>query len=113
LGRDFGPDLSRIGSKYNRAELLGQIIEPGKVVEPQWQPATLSLHSGENVQGFIAASDNAAHTVKLPTGEARRIPNAQIANAARERVSPMPEGLLQNLTAAEAADLLRFLESLK
>jgi len=41
------------------------------------------------------------------------IPNSELKRTAPQQVSLMPDGLLQGLTAQEAADLLEFLQSLR
>lgn len=112
-GTDFGPDLSQIAKKWKRPELLEQILAPSKIIEPQWQLTTISLTTGDAKAGFVSAHTAAEVTLKMPGGTTEKIPAAQIAKTTTERVSMMPEGLLQSLTAAEAADLLEFLDSLK
>jgi putative heme-binding domain-containing protein len=112
-GLDFGPDLSRIGARYDRAALLEHIVAPNALVDPAWQFATVTLKDGTSKAGFIAARDGAALTLKVAGGVVEKIPAAQIARVEATRTSLMPEGLLQNLTAAEAADLLAFLVSLR
>ena len=112
-GTDFGPDLSRIGTKWNRVAMLEQILAPSKLIEPQWQLATVTLKDGTVKTGFIASRTDAETTLKLPGGIVEKISSAQIATTSAARVSLMPEGMLQNLTAQEAADLLEFLATLK
>ena len=41
------------------------------------------------------------------------MPVEQIAKTSTSAISLMPEGLLQSLTAQEAADLLQYLDTLK
>ncbi|HEY0455904.1 MAG TPA: c-type cytochrome, partial [Verrucomicrobiae bacterium] len=112
-GTDFGPDLSHIASKWKRPELLEQILFPSKVIDPQWQLTTVTTTSGESKAGFVVARDGSGLKLKMAGGEMAQIANAEISKTSTERVSMMPEGLLQNLTASEAADLLQFLGSLK
>jgi putative heme-binding domain-containing protein len=112
-GIDFGPDLSHIGTKWNRASMIDQILTPSKVVEPQWQLTTMQLASGESKTGFVTERTNDQVTLKMPGGITEKIPAKQISKSSPSRVSAMPEGMLQSLTAQEAADLLEFLASLK
>ena len=112
-GINFGPDLTHIASKYARPVLLEQILQPAKIIEPQWHLATVSLKGGESLSGFIAERTDAGITLKLAGGESRKIPAEKIDKTTTAAVSLMPEGLLQNLTAQEAADLLAFVSSLK
>ena len=112
-GTDFGPDLTHIAVKYDRRTLLEQILAPAKNIEPPWFLATVTLTNGESVTGFIAAKSGPDITLKLAGGAARNVAGADIAKTTTDRISLMPEGLLQGLTAKEAADLLEFVGSLK
>lgn len=110
-GTDFGPDLSHIATKWNRSALLEQILWPSKLVEPQWQLASVALTSGVIKAGFIASRDNSGLTLRMPGGVTEKISPADIAQLtiAPVGVSTMPEGLVQSLTLQEAADLLEYL----
>ena len=115
VGIDFGPDLSHIGTKWNRAAMLEQILAPSKVIDPQWQLTTLELKNGNSKAGFIIARSEKELTLKMPGGLTEKIATTQIVKTttAHATLSTMPEGLLQSLTAQEAADLLEYLGSLK
>ena len=112
-GVDFGPDLHHIGSKWKRADLLEQILYPAKVVDPQWQMSTLELKSGELKSGFILERTDREVRMKLAGGIDFKVPAAEVKSATQSRISVMPEGLLQSLTAQEAVDLLDYLSELK
>ena len=112
-GIDFGPDLTHIAAKYARPALLEQILQPAKVIEPQWHLAAVALKGGDTLSGFVAARTDAGITLKLAGGETRKIPAEKIEKTTTAAVALMPEGLLQSLTAEEAADLLAFVSSLK
>ena len=57
--------------------------------------------------------EDPALKLKLPGGVAKAVQRGDIVKTARERISAMPEGLLQTLTAQEAANLLEYVSSLK
>ena len=113
VGIDFGPELTHIGTKFDRARLLEQILEPAKIIEPPWELATIALRNGETATGFIAERTAADVTLKIAGGTKRKVNLAEFESIKTERVSLMPPGLLQGLTAQEAADLIEFLTSLK
>jgi putative heme-binding domain-containing protein len=108
-GTDFGPDLSKIGVKYQRAALLEHIVEPAKLIEPAWQLVHVELKDGTAQMGFVAERNAEGVSLRCVGGAVVRVPTAQIANTIVQRVSLMPEGLLASLTAQEAADMLEFL----
>jgi putative heme-binding domain-containing protein len=113
LGHNFGPDLSRIAEKYNRATLLEQILEPAKVIEPQWQPTSITLTNGESLSGFVTAHDSNGLSLQQMDGQTRAIKVSDVKSSTTSRVSLMPERLLESLTAQEAADVLEFIITFK
>jgi len=107
-GREFGPDLSQIGRKYDRAQLLEQILSPTKVIDPQFAAVLLET-SDDLFSGYVVRQSESEVVLRIAGGEERRIPSSQIKRLGPQQVSLMPEGLLQGLTAQEAADLLEVL----
>lgn len=112
-GRDFGPDLSHIASKYGRAQLLENILEPSKTIDPLFAGIIVETRTGDSYSGILVSKNDRELVLKDATGAEVRIPVAAIARQDAQRLSLMPEGLLANLTAQDAADLLEFLGSLK
>jgi putative heme-binding domain-containing protein len=113
VGADFGPDLSKIAAKWNRAGLLEQISQPGKVIEPQWNVTTVTTPDGDSFAGFIVSRNDSGITLKIPGGERKEIPAKDIKSVTTAKATLMPDGLLENLSAQEAADLLEFLSARK
>jgi putative heme-binding domain-containing protein len=112
-GRAFGPDLTAIGKKYNRAQLLEQILFPSKNIAPEYKVTVLTLADESELTGFIL-SRNASEMVLRDESLAQlTIKLSAIKNARESALSAMPEGLLAPMTAQEAADLLEYLESNK
>jgi putative heme-binding domain-containing protein len=113
IGADFGPDLSKIGMKWDRAGLLEQISQPGKVIEQDWNLTTVTTTDGESIAGFIVSRNDHSITLKIPGGERKQIPSTETKSITTARATLMPEGMLENLSAEEAADLLEFLAARK
>jgi putative heme-binding domain-containing protein len=108
-GREFGPDLSAIGRKYDRAGILEQILLPSKSIAPGYQTYIITLRDGSELSGFLTRT-NAGDTVFR--GEdlvERRLTGDEAKGARPSALSAMPEELLAPLTAQEAADLLEYL----
>ncbi|MDX1967473.1 MAG: PQQ-dependent sugar dehydrogenase [Planctomycetaceae bacterium] len=108
-----GPDLRESARKRTRVELLESLLEPSKQVENAFVTHIIETHSGRVVSGLIVRQDE--HEVVLRDAAAREttISRSEIETLAPSRKSLMPEGLLRDLTAQEAADLVAYLESLK
>jgi putative heme-binding domain-containing protein len=105
-GREFGPDLAGLGRRYNREQVLDQILRPSKIIHPDYQ-----LRQAGDIVGLIIARNAAALIIRDAAGVDHQLP----ANSATQPlpISAMPPGLLASLTAREAADLIQYLRSLK
>ncbi|MBE2286115.1 MAG: PQQ-dependent sugar dehydrogenase [Prosthecobacter sp.] len=112
-GRDFGPDLSKVGSRLSREQILESIHQPSKVISKGYETWMLTLKDGGAQTGFVVNPGDAAVTLKIPTGQPQTFARDQIRSQKVLPASLMPEGLLQAMTEQEAADLIAFLASLK
>lgn len=112
-GRDFGPDLSQIGRKYTRGQLLESILEPSKTIDPNYAAFVVETKHDTSNAGFVVRRTSSEVVFKIATGAELTIPMADITRMETQRLSLMPEQLLQSLTAQQAADLIQFLQSLR
>lgn len=111
-GRDFGPDLSRIAQKYRRPEILDNILNPSKIIDPAF--ITYQVETADSsLTGFVVRRSAGEIVLKDATLTETRLKTAAVKSIEGSKQSAMPEGLLQTMTAQEAADLLEFLSSLK
>lgn len=113
IGRDVGPDLTTITSRFKKADILEAILWPSKVISDQYQAEMFELTDGKVVTGVLVRETAAAVLVR--TGEQPErpvaVPKAQIAVRAPSTVSLMPEGLLTGLSHEQIADLLAFMQA--
>ena len=108
-GEAFGPDLTHVGSKYDKRLLLENILDPSKQIEPQFvtyvcRTLKSGVYSGilvEKTAERVVLRDAQKHDAAIPAGEVQRLVPQQL--------SAMPEGLLAGLTPQQAADLLEYL----
>jgi putative heme-binding domain-containing protein len=107
-----GPDLSKIGAKYNRAQLLESILEPSKTIDPKYAASILQTKSGDVLSGIVI-SKTATELVLKDADKETRLALSSVERIVPQQKSLMPEGVLQHLTALEAADLIAYLESLR
>ena len=113
VGRDFGPDLSMIGARLNKTQLIESLLMPSKVIAPGFQPIVITMGDGNVHSGFVAKREGKTIILKTVTGQTLPVEQAAVSNEQTLPVSLMPEGLLQGFTAQEAADLVEYLGSLK
>ncbi len=113
-GGSVGPELAGVSSKYSRRDILESILSPSKVVSDQFQNVRLVKKDGDDVSGRIT-DENAERLIVLPNMLAPEVtltvPLTEIASRQPSKVSPMPSGLLNNLTQPEILDLLAYIES--
>jgi uncharacterized repeat protein (TIGR03806 family) len=112
-GTELGPDLSQIGKKLTRAQLLESILEPSKTIDPQYVAYTLETTDGQVHTGLLGARNDREVVLKLVGDKEVRVPAKKVQSLAPQRTSLMPEQLLRDATAEQAADLIEFLASLK
>ncbi|MGD9645376.1 MAG: PVC-type heme-binding CxxCH protein [Pirellulales bacterium] len=112
-GGTLGPDLSQIGRKYERAALLETILEPSKAIAPEYVPHVLETEGGQVHVGLLL--ENVEDGVLLVDAQNRttRVPKSEIVALVAQEKSLMPELVLRDVSAQDAADLLAFLGSLK
>ncbi len=108
----LGADLSKIGAKYNRAQLLESLLEPSKLVDPQYQAVIVRKKDGDVLSGIVVSRTEQELVLRDAEKEVR-LPASAVQKTVPQQNSLMPDGLLQHLTAQEAADLVAYLESLR
>ena len=111
-GGQIGPDLTAIGKRFDRRTILESVIEPWKVVADPYRMASVTMKSGVIFSGRLMAEE--ATALKIATNP---IEPGSIAVAPRDQIastlilSAMPPGLFNSFTAAEARDLLAWMEA--
>ena len=110
IGKDVGPDLTTLASRFKRRDTLEAILWPSKIISDQYQAEMFEMNDGKVVTGVIVRETATAALVR--TGDNPDKPVvvtfAQVANRAPSTVSLMPEGLIDALSRKEIADLMAF-----
>jgi putative heme-binding domain-containing protein len=112
-GGSVGPELTAVSSKYTGRDILESILEPSKVISEQFVNYTIIRDKGEPETGRIVEESDTAVVVQpnplLP--DRVEIPKSEIKERRMSKVSPMPEGLANNLSEDEILDLIAYLHS--
>lgn len=113
VGDWVGPDLSSIGTKYGKSEMLYHILNPSGAINYNYVSYTLVLVDGRVLTGLI--TDQTAERLVLKTSQGQRIeiPSDEIEMKRAQNVSIMPANLVETLTEQDLADLLTYLETLR
>jgi putative heme-binding domain-containing protein len=112
-GGSIGPELREVARKRSRLELLESLLDPSKLVDKQYATYVAQTDSGRVFSGLMIRQDDREVVLRDAQGKDAVIPRGEIEGLQPTQKSLMPEGLLRDLTAQEAADLLAYLESLK
>lgn len=112
-GYDFGPKLTEIGSKLPKESLLETITKPSAGIGFGYEGWELKMKDGSAISGIIASKTETDIELKLPGGFKKQIKTADIKTLTQLKESMMPEGLYENLTTQDIADILEYLSGLK
>ena len=109
----FGPDLSQVSSRFNRRDLLDQILNPSKVIDEKYRSVTVTLFNGKQVTGSVESDDDERLVLRpnpLATDKIE-VAKSMIKDRKLSDVSPMPAGLLSPLKAEQILDMLAYFEA--
>ncbi len=112
-GGALGPDLTTAASRFSRRDMLEAILLPSKVIPDQFQNTDIITKDGVAIAGRIVSEDARKLVVATNplTAERTEIFKTDLKARRVSAISPMPEGLVNILSAEELLDLLAFLES--
>lgn len=114
-GINYGPDLTDVLKRFgnDRAELLRQILEPSLVISNRYRNVEFELKADEPVLGMVLTEDATSLTVQTGPSDSliQTLKKSEITAQHPKPSSPMPLGLLNQLSKEEVFDLLAWLES--
>ena len=110
IGRDVGPDLTTLASRFKRKDVLEAILWPSKVISDQYQAEIFELNDGKTVAGFIVRETAKAVLVRTADNPDKPVvvTLANVANRVPSEMSLMPAALIDDLSDKQIADLLAF-----
>ena len=112
-GGSVGPELSSVGAKYPREELIASVLYPSAKIASGYEPVTLATDDGKVLTGVIKGETAESIDVEDAESKRVRVPKDRIEERKRSDVSLMPNGLAEGLTREDFADLIAYLETLK
>lgn len=112
-GKQVGPDLTTIGKKLDRSQLLESILFPSQRIDPQYVAYLAETSDGRLLSGLLVSRGDAEVVLKDAQDNLLRIPAESIERLAPQSQSLMPELLVRDMTAQQVADLVAFLDSLE
>lgn len=110
LGTDFGPDLTTLASRFKKRDVVEAILWPSRAVSDQYQSVEITTTDKQTLFGLVAREDADKVAIQMtPAERPIEIAKAKIAGRKPSPVSLMPEGLVDDLSQSQLADLLAFL----
>jgi putative heme-binding domain-containing protein len=106
-----GPMLGGIATRYSRAELCESILKPSAKIAQGFETQFFRMKNGDDFEGFVVKEGGDSVEVRSISGPSTILEKADIAERQRRAQSMMPEGIVANITPAELAALLAYLES--
>jgi putative heme-binding domain-containing protein len=109
VGENIGPDLT--GSNRNNINyLLENILDPSAVVNKDFRMSIVETNGGQVFNGLVVNSTDKSLTIQTQT-DLLTLAKEDIADVTLTSLSPMPDGLLDNLSDQEVKDLIAYLMS--
>jgi putative heme-binding domain-containing protein len=112
-GGTVGPELSTVGAKYPRAELIASVLFPSARIFQGYEPVIVGTSEGRVLTGIVKNETPAL--LEIEDADARRIKieKDEVEERRQSDVSIMPSGLAEGLSRQDFADLIAYLETLK
>jgi putative membrane-bound dehydrogenase-like protein len=111
VGAAVGPDLTKIGAIRAGRDLLESVVFPSSSFARGYEPFVVQTTGNVVHAGTLAGESGDALVLRTPAEV--RVPRSAVKSIRQDRVSIMPQGLDEQLSRQELADLLAFLQSLK
>jgi len=108
----LGPNLANIGAASQPQYLIESILEPSKVLKTGFQIETIETKDGQVFNGQMETKDQQIIIKRIGT-EPLKVPMTNVRKRKTSHLSPMPEGLDNEMTVSELADLTAYLLTLK
>lgn len=109
VGKELGPDLTAIGKKQSREQLLESILQPSKRIEAKYVTHIVITVEGKSHTGLLVRRDDSEVVLKQADGKDVTVKADDVDEMVTQRVSLMPDLQVKDLTAQQVADLLALL----
>jgi putative heme-binding domain-containing protein len=113
VGHAIGPDLLATLRGKSAEQLLIDILDPSREVDPRYLSYQVRTSRGVTFTGVIAADTATSLTLRRGEGAEDTVLRRQIESVESTGLSLMPEGFEQHLSRQDLADLLRYLQGVR
>jgi putative membrane-bound dehydrogenase-like protein len=113
VGEKVGPDLSDIGAKYGRDEILASILTPSQRIAEGYRSSSLELEDGRVLFGMVQRETADEIDLYDTNGELQKIEKTDVASRRTLDTSVMPDGLWSTISREDLTDLVDWLTTLR
>jgi putative membrane-bound dehydrogenase-like protein len=108
-----GPHLVDIGKRYKKAELVESILKPAAKIAQGFDTYLFVMDTGKVITGFVSGESADEVQIRQTNGVSQTLKKDEIEIRQKKKESMMPNGIANNLTPEQLADLIAYLQSLK
>ena len=110
-GQAFGPDLTSLGWRRQKKEILQAILFPSHDLNEEYPSVVVVLKDGRTLNGVLSSGAEGMMSVVSNTAVREEFPRTEIEKIVNQKISNMPEGTLEPLTLDEIKALFAYLTS--
>ena len=110
-GQAFGPDLTSLGWRRQKKEILKAILFPSHDLNEEYPSVVVILKDGRTLNGVLSSGAEGMMSVVSNTAVREEFPRTEIEKIVNQKISNMPEGTLEPLTLDEIKALFAYLTS--
>lgn len=112
-GGDVGPDLSKIGGKFDRPHLIESLLTPSKQIVEGYRTRLIVTDDGKSYSGIVKSRDEMNVSMVDATNKRHDLATENIEEQIETSISLMPAGLADSLSPIEFTHLVAYLETLQ
>jgi quinoprotein glucose dehydrogenase len=111
-GGEVGPDLSGVGSRLSREDLLDSIVLPSNRIAKGYENLVVKMKSGQSHVGLLRGEDAENVIIESPEDGRLKLPKAEIEDL-NLGLSAMPAEIVGMLSKRDLRNLIEFLAAQK
>jgi putative heme-binding domain-containing protein len=111
-GADIGPDLTGYDRK-NLDDMVTNIIDPNAYIREGYGAYHITTTDNRSLVGTLKGQSGSTITIQPFNGEVINLGKEQIKEMVEQKISIMPEGLLNALTDQQVRDLISYVTKVK
>ncbi|TWU37578.1 Cytochrome c [Novipirellula aureliae] len=108
-GNSIGPNLTAIGRRYTKREIVESILYPGHLVPEKFSSKKVKMLDGSSYIGIVTTDADGTVLIRDSNNRVARAEERQVDQVLPSNSSIMPTGLLDELSTQEISDLMSFL----